>query len=220
MRLLIVEDDKLLGDGIRNGLRQAGYAVDWVEDGETAELAIKTEEYDLVILDIGLPKKSGLDVLKSLRSRGDQLPVLLLTAFDTVDDRILGLDTGADDYVIKPFDLDELSARVRALLRRNSGRSTPIMEHGNIIVDPASHTVTKNEHVIDISPREFALLQTLLENKGRVVSRSRLEESLYAWNEEVESNTIEVHIHHLRKKLGAELIRTIRGVGYIVDKVR
>ncbi|NOY70953.1 MAG: response regulator [Gammaproteobacteria bacterium] len=220
MRLLIAEDDKLLGDGIRNGLRQEGYAVDWVEDGATAELAMKTETYDLVILDIGLPKKTGLEVLKNMRSRGDQLPVLLLTAFDRIEDRILGLDSGADDYVVKPFDLDELSARIRALLRRNSGRSAPVMEHGDIVVDPASHVVTKNGRGIDISPREFALLLTLLDNEGRVVSRSRLEEGLYAWNEEVESNTIEVHIHHLRKKLGSELIRTIRGVGYIIDKVR
>lgn len=220
MRLLIAEDDKLLGDGIRNGLRQEGYAVDWVEDGATAELAMKTETYDLVILDIGLPKKTGLEVLKNMRSRGDQLPVLLLTAFDRIEDRILGLDSGADDYVVKPFDLDELSARIRALLRRNSGRSAPVMEHGDIVVDPASHVVTKNGSGIDISPREFALLLTLLDNKGRVVSRSRLEEGLYAWNEEVESNTIEVHIHHIRKKLGSELIRTIRGVGYIIDKVR
>ncbi len=220
MRLLIAEDDKLLGDGIRNGLRQEGYAVDWVEDGVTAELAMKTETYDLVILDIGLPKKTGLEVLKNMRSRGDQLPVLLLTAFDRIEDRILGLDSGADDYVVKPFDLDELSARIRALLRRNSGRSAPVMEHGDIVVDPASHVVTKNGRGIDISPREFALLLTLLDNEGRVVSRSRLEEGLYAWNEEVESNTIEVHIHHIRKKLGSELIRTIRGVGYIIDKVR
>jgi len=219
VRLLLVEDDKLLGDGIRAGLKQSGYAVDWVQDGEAADFALRTGEYEIIVLDLGLPKRSGLDVLKQLRAKGSQIPVMILTARDTVDDKVRGLDMGADDYLIKPFDLDELSARLRALTRRQTGRTTPVLRHGNIEVDPVSHTVKQNDVVVDISPREFNLLQTLLESAGRVVSRARLEESLYAWNEEVESNAIEVHIHHLRKKLGNELIRTIRGVGYIVDKI-
>jgi two-component system response regulator QseB len=218
MRLLLVEDDNMLGDGIRKGLKHSGYAVDWVQDGDSADLALKSEDYDVVVLDLGIPKRSGLDVLKDMRSRGQEVPVLILTARDTVDDRVRGLDTGADDYLVKPFDLDELSARIRALLRRHSGRSTPLIQHNAITLDPASHTVTRDGDIVDISPREFAVLQTLLDNVGRVVSRARLEEGLYAWNEEVESNAIEVHIHHLRKKLGSDLIRTIRGIGYIVDK--
>lgn len=218
MRLLLVEDDRMLGSAIHAGLRQAGYAVDWVQDGEAADGALRTGEYDLVVLDLGLPKKPGLDVLKTLRQRGSHIPVLILTAQDTVDDRVRGLDSGADDYLVKPFDLDELSARLRALTRRQSGRSTPSVRHGDLELDPVSHTVRQKGQVVDIAPREFSVLQALLENSGRVVSRARLEESLYAWNEEVESNAIEVHIHHLRKKLGADLIRTIRGVGYIIDK--
>jgi len=218
MRILIVEDDTLLGDGIRTGLTQHGYAVDWVEDGQAAETALITNEYELMVLDLGLPKKSGLEVLQAIRKSENDLPVIILTAQDTVEDRIKGLDTGADDYLTKPFDLDELTARIRALLRRRGGRTSPVIEHGNLTVDPASHTVTQGDRTVDISPREFTILTILLENRAKVMSRSRLEEGLYAWNDEVESNTVEVHIHHLRKKLGAELIRTIRGVGYIIDK--
>ena len=218
MRILIVEDDALLGDGIRTGLTQHGYAVDWVEDGQAAETALLTNEYELMVLDLGLPKKSGLEVLEGIRKSENDLPVIILTAQDTVEDRIKGLDTGADDYLTKPFDLDELTARIRALLRRRGGRTSPVIEHGNLVVDPASHTVTQGDQTVDISPREFTILTILLENRAKVMSRSRLEEGLYAWNDEVESNTVEVHIHHLRKKLGAELIRTIRGVGYIIDK--
>lgn len=218
MRILVVEDDPLLGDGIRVGLTQAGYAVDLVEDGIAADTAMLTNDYELIVLDLGLPKKSGLDVLKGLRDRNNDTPVIVLTAQDTVENRVKGLDTGADDYITKPFDLDELAARVRALLRRRGGRSSPVITHNNMIVDPASHTVSLENKTIDISPREFTILLMLLENRGKVLSRSRLEEGLYAWNDEVESNTVEVHIHHLRKKLGAELIRTIRGVGYIIDK--
>jgi len=218
MRILIVEDDTLLGDGIRVGLSQQGYAADWVEDGVMAQSALLTNEYEAIILDLGLPKVTGLELLKEIRKRGDDTPVIILTAQDGVEDRITGLDTGADDYLTKPFDLEELTARLRALLRRRGGRSTPVIEHDNIIVDPASHSVTQDGNVVEISPREFTILQLLLENQGKVMSRSRLEEGLYAWNDEVESNTVEVHIHHIRKKLGAKLIRTIRGVGYIVDK--
>ncbi len=218
MRILIVEDDHLLGEGIQTGLKQEGYAVDWVEDGEAADTALMTNNYELMVLDLGLPKKPGLEVLKDLRAKGNDMPVIILTAMDTVEDRVTGLDSGADDYLTKPFDLGELGARIRALLRRRGGRSNPVIEHNNIKLDPASHSVSKDDEPVDISPREYTILQLLLENRGKVMSRSRLEEGLYAWNNEVESNTVEVHIHHLRKKLGSELIRTIRGVGYIIDK--
>ncbi len=220
MRLLLVEDDEMLGNGIHAGMTQAGYAVDWVKDGEAAEMFIAAEDYDLMILDLGLPRRDGMEVLSRLRAEGRDLPVLILTARDTVEDRVQGLDSGADDYLIKPFDLDELAARVRALLRRRGGRAVPVIRHGDIVLDPASHTVTRNGEAVDISPREFALLQELLENSGRVLSRGQLERSLYSWKEEVDSNAVEVHIHHLRKKLGSELIRTVRGVGYVIDKAR
>ncbi|MFQ5470245.1 MAG: response regulator [Gammaproteobacteria bacterium] len=218
MRLLLAEDDEILGNGIQMGLTQSGYAVDWVKDGESATAFLHAQEYDLLILDLGLPKKSGLDVLKKLRAEDNDTSVLILTARDTASDKVLGLDTGADDYMVKPFDLDELGARIRALLRRHSGRSTPIIQHRDLTLDPAAHTVTNNGEAIEISAREFTLLQMLLENRGRVMSRARLEESIYSWKDEVESNAVEVHIHHLRKKLGSELIRTIRGVGYVIDK--
>ena len=220
MRLLLVEDDKLLGKGIHTGLRQAGYAVDWVMDGDAADAAVAHESYDLMILDLGLPRRSGLDVLDKVRSSGKDLPVLILTARDSVSDKIIGLDRGADDYMIKPFDLDELGARIRALLRRQGGRRSPLITHGDIELDPAGHSVSKGGMIVDVPPREFAILHTLLDNAGRVMSRSRLEESLYSWKDEVDSNAVEVHIHHLRKKFGADLIRTIRGVGYIVDKLQ
>jgi len=218
MRLLIVEDDELLGNGLQIGLQQSGYAVDWVKDGQSAELFLGAGPYDLMILDIGLPKRSGLEVLRSLRNRGDQLPVLMLTARDTVEDKVAGLDSGADDYLVKPFDLDELTARIRALLRRRSGRSEPVIRHKDIVLDPASHVVTRAGQPVEIAPREFAVLLQLLEHRGRVLSRAQLEQNLYSWKDEVDSNAVEVHIHHLRKKLGAELIRTIRGVGYVIDK--
>ncbi|HUW50681.1 MAG TPA: response regulator [Sulfuricella sp.] len=218
MRLLLVEDDSLLGDGIRAGLRLAGHTVDWVKDGVAAQLALEAEEYSLVVLDLGLPRLSGLELLRWLRQSGETLPVLILTARDTVADRVKGLDSGADDYLVKPFDLEELAARVRSLLRRSSGRASPLLKHGEITLDPAAHRATRLGLAVELPPREFAILQQLLENTGRALSRERLEQSLYGWNEEVESNAIEVHIHHLRKKLGAELIRTVRGVGYMIDK--
>jgi DNA-binding response OmpR family regulator len=189
-----------------------------VHDGVAAEMALKVEHYDLMVLDIGLPGRSGLQVLQHLRDSGGQLPVLILTARDTIQDRVLGLDSGADDYLVKPFDLDELSARLRALYRRHAGRASPTLQHGDIELDPAAHHVTRAGQPVAISPREFVLLQALLENAGRVLSRAQLEETLYGWGEEVESNTVEVHIHHLRKKLGQPLIRTVRGVGYMVEK--
>lgn len=219
MRILLVEDDSLLGDGLRVGLTQEGYSVDWVKDGRAAQLALEAEPYALVVLDLGLPRLSGLELLQWLRRGGNDLPVLILTARDAVADRVQGLDSGADDYLVKPFDLDELAARIRALLRRRGGRASPLLQHGELVLDPAAHTVTRAGKAVDISPREFALLQELLQNAGRVLSREQLEHSLYGWNEEVESNAVEVHVHHLRKKLGADLIRTVRGVGYLVAKI-
>jgi DNA-binding response OmpR family regulator len=218
MRLLLVEDDPLLGDGLRVGLRQAGYAVDWVEDGQTAKFSLQSENYDLAVLDLGLPKVPGLEVLKWLRAQAMTLPVLVLTARDTVPDRVTGLDAGADDYLIKPFDLDELIARLRALSRRGSGLATPLLTHKEISLDPAAHQVFKNDTLVELSAREFSLLHQLLLNIGRVQTRDQLESRLYGWGEEVESNSIEVHIHHLRKKLGNTLIRTLRGIGYVIDK--
>lgn len=218
MRILLVEDDEALGDGVREGLVQERFTVDWVKDGKEALSALETEGYGLMILDLGLPRLSGIDLLKLIRSRGMALPVIILTARDTVADRILGLDCGADDYVVKPFDLDELAARIRALTRRKMGRAEPLLVHENITLDPAAHKVTLDGEEVALSPREFAVLRELLENSGIVLSRDRLEQSLYGWNEEVESNALEVHIHHLRRKLGAKLIKTIRGVGYVIQK--
>jgi len=219
MRLLLVEDDQLLGDGICAGLKQDGYKVDWVQDGAAADHALQFEHFDIVVLDINLPKLSGIEVLKRLRASKNVVPVLLLTARDTVDDRIKGLDSGADDYLTKPFDLNELNARLRALLRRSSGRATPLLVNGAIALDPAAHSVTLDNKVIELSQREFALLQVLMENLDKVLSRSRFEETLYGWDMEIESNTLEVYIHHLRKKFGSDAIRTVRGVGYVMRKI-
>ena len=216
MRVLVVEDDALLGDAIQAGLKQAGFAVDWVKDGMQADQALGTEPYDAAVLDIGLPRLSGLEVLRRLRQRKATIPVLLLTARDTVDDRIQGLDSGADDYLVKPFDMGELAARLRALVRRASGNTSPSLYAGDVTLDPSAHAVTCRGNTIDLSATEFALLHALLLNAGKVLSRAQLEEKLYAWGEEVESNAIEVHIHHLRRKLYPELIETIRGVGYLV----
>jgi len=218
MRILLVEDDTLLGDGVRVGLKQAGFAVDWVQDGLAAKLTLEAEAYAVMVLDLGLPKLCGLDLLKWLRERHLKLPVLILTARDTVADRVTGLNAGADDYLIKPFDLDELIARLNALLRRSAGQVTLTLQHGEIELTPSTHQVSKNGQVIELSAREFTLLHELLLHVGRVQSREQLEQHLYGWGEEVESNSVEVHIHHLRKKLGAELIRTLRGVGYVIDK--
>jgi len=219
MRLLLVEDDALLGDGVRTGLKQAGFAVDWTQDGQAAKLALETEEYALMVLDLGLPKLSGIDLLTWLRGINLTLPVLILTARDTIADRVNGLNTGADDYLIKPFDLDELIARLNALLRRSAGQVTLTLRHGDIELTPSTHLVSKKGQIVELSAREFTLLHELLLHVGRVQSREQLEQHLYGWGEEVESNSVEVHIHHLRKKLGTELIRTLRGVGYVIDKV-
>lgn len=218
MRILLVEDDELLGDGVRAGLIQNGYTVDWFKDGVSAARALKTETFDIVVLDLGLPKMSGLQVLQDIRSVGIHTPVLILTARESVEDRIKGLDSGADDYMTKPFDLDELCARLRALQRRFLGRAEANIVYGDIVLDPAAHLVTFKNEEINIPRREFALLQKLLENIGHVLSREQLMQSLYGWEEDVDSNALEVHIHNLRKKFGANLIRTIRGVGYMVEK--
>lgn len=220
MRILLVEDDALLGDGVCVGLTQAGFTVDWVKDGKAGLTAASAGWHDLIILDLGLPEMSGQQVLSSLRKEGHDIPILILTARDTIDQRVAGLDAGADDYMTKPFDLDELSARLRALLRRRSGRAAPVLTHGDIILDPAAHTTSVNGKAVNLSHREFSMLQLLLESAGRVLSRQHFEESLYGWDEEIESNAIEVHIHHLRKKLGSDLIRTVRGVGYTIDKAK
>lgn len=220
MRLLLVEDDIMIGESVRKGLRQDGFVVDWVRDGQAAEIAAGDAAYQLMLLDLGLPKKAGLDVLKSLRRAGNRLPVLILTARDAVADRVTGLDAGADDYLIKPFDLEELGARIRALLRRQSGRAQPVIRLGGLTLDPATHEVRLNEQPVSLSAREFALLMAFLDRPGAVFSRAQLEEKLYGWNEEVESNTVEVYIHALRKKLGADLIKNVRGVGYMVPAQR
>ena len=219
MKLLLVEDDALLGDGVRAGLKQAGFAVDWVQDGLAAKVALDSEDYDLLVLDLGLPKLSGMELLKSVRAKRASLPVLILTARDTVADRVAGLNAGADDYLVKPFDLDELIARLNALLRRSAGQVELTFQHGAIELTPASHQVRLAGTDVSMSAREFSLLHTLLLHTGRVHSREQLEQTLYGWGEEVESNAIEVHVHHLRKKLGSDLIRTLRGVGYVIDKV-
>lgn len=218
MRILVVEDDPLLGDALRTGLKQRGFDADWVKDGVAAELALRTDAFAAVVLDIGLPRLDGLELLRRERARGSKLPVLLLTARDAVDDRVRGFDTGADDYVVKPVDLDELAARLRAHVRRSRGEPAPILEVGDLRVDPAARTVVYNGKAIELKAREFNLLQELMLNAGRVLSREQLEGRLYAWGDEVESNTVEVHIHHLRRKLAPEVIRTVRGVGYVLPR--
>jgi two-component system OmpR family response regulator/two-component system response regulator QseB len=216
MRILVVEDDVLLGDAIQAGLKQSGYAVDWMRDGVSADQALGTESYAAVVLDLGLPRLSGMEVLRRLRSRSKPIPVLILTARDTVNDRIGGLDAGADDYLLKPFDMGELAARLRALIRRASGKTELVLQVAGVKLDPAAHRVFYRDRPIELSPKEFAVLHALMLNAGKVLSRAQLEEQLYAWGEEIESNAVEVHIHHLRRKLFSELIETIRGVGYLI----
>lgn len=219
MRLLLVEDDPQLGDGLAVGLRQRGYVVDWVRDGVAADLALQNDDYAVLVLDLGLPRLAGMEVLKRLRQRGQQIPALLLTARDATEDKIEGLDSGADDYLVKPVPLDELAARVRALVRRASGRSAPTLQHGDLTLDPAARSLTRGGESVNVSALEFSLLQTLLENRGRVMTRAQLESAIYGWDEEPGSNALEVHIHNLRRKLGSELIKTLRGVGYTVPRL-
>jgi len=218
MRVLLAEDDAMIGAAVRDRLRGQGFAVDWVRDGRAADAALAADLYDLLLLDLGLPGREGLAVLKALRGRGSTLPVVILTARDAVDDRVAGLDAGADDYIVKPFDLKELEARLRAVLRRRAGSASSVIEHGRLSLDLASHELRRDGIVVPVSPREFALLHALLERPGRILSRAQLEERLYGWGEEVGSNVVEVHIHSLRRKLGAELIRNVRGVGYRIPE--
>ncbi|MES2069260.1 MAG: response regulator [Pseudomonadota bacterium] len=218
MRLLLVEDDAMVGEGLRKGLRQDGFTVDWVQDGALVEHTLTLESYDLLLLDLGLPNKAGLEVLAALRRKGNRIPVLILTARDAVADRVKGLDTGADDYLVKPFDLEELEARIRALLRRQSGRADPVLKFGELSLNPATHEVFLQGQPLALSAREFALLEVFLDRPGIVFSPVQLAEKLYGWDEKVESNTVEVYIHALRKKLGADFIKNIRGVGYMVPR--
>jgi DNA-binding response OmpR family regulator len=218
MRILVVEDDPLLGDGIKAGLAQAGFAVDWVQDGVAADLAVQAEAPAAVVLDLGLPRLAGLELLRRMRTRDDKTPVLILTARDAIDDRIRGLDGGADDYVVKPFDLHELAARLRALIRRAAGEAAPVIRVGAVELDPAARRVAFKGKPVELPAREYALLQALMLSAGRVLTRDQLAERLYAWGEEIESNAIAVHIHHLRRKLAPQLIRTVRGVGYLMPR--
>ena len=218
MRILLAEDDPLLGDGLRAGLRQLGFQVDWVRDGEAAQRELAAQPYAAAVLGLGLPRRDGLEVLSQARRDGLTLPVLVLTARDAVPDRILGLDRGADDYVVKPVDLNELAARLRALVRRSHGQPVETLRAHAITLDPASRRVTQGDTDVSLSTREFDLLQALMLSVGRVLTREQLEQHLYSWGKEVESNAVEVHIHHIRRKLGSDIIRTIRGVGYVMPR--
>jgi two-component system response regulator QseB len=218
MRILLVEDDHALGEGIRTALKPEGYTVDWLQDGASALHALSHESFELAILDLGLPRMDGLELLKRLRAAGNAVPVLVLTARDATTDRIAGLDAGADDYLVKPFDVAELKARLRALLRRSFNRPEPSLEYRGILLDPVNQQVSYQGTPINLPRKEFVLLHELIAQPGRVLTRDRLQQVLYGWGDEVESNALEVHIHHLRKKFFPELIRTVRGVGYLVDK--
>ena len=218
MRILLVEDDPLLGDGLRAGLRQRGLQVDWVRDGEAAARELRAQPWEAAVLDLGLPRRDGMEVLAELRRDGIALPVLVLTARDAVPDRVRGLDSGADDYVVKPVDLDELAARLRALVRRAHGQPQERLVAQDIVLDPAARTVVQGGQPVPLSTREFDLLQVLMLNAGRVLGREQIEQHLYSWGREVDSNAVEVHVHHLRRKLGSEAIRTVRGVGYTLPR--
>lgn len=218
MRLLLVEDDKSLGEGIITALKTEGYTLDWLQDGASALHALSSEPFDLAILDLGLPRMDGLQVLRALRDRHHGVPVLILTARDGVSDRIAGLDAGADDYLTKPFDSAELKARLRALLRRSNGRAEPLISLRGVILDPQNQQVSLDGRIVSLSRKEFVLLHELIAQPDRVLTRDRLEQVLNGWNDDVDSNTLEVHIHHLRRKLFPELIRTLRGVGYMIER--
>ncbi|MFZ6674764.1 response regulator [Undibacterium sp. Xuan67W] len=218
MRILLVEDDPQLGRATQLGLDQAGYAVDWTQNAESAQTSIKMHQYDCVLLDLGLPKEDGLSLLKELRTSGFNEVILIISARDQIPDRIKGLDAGADDFIIKPFDLDELTARIRSARRRLVGRTRELLKHRDIELDIAARQVKMNDELITITNREFNILQMLLEHIGQIMTRDQLEEALYSWGDEIESNTIQVHVHHLRKKLGKDLIRTVHAIGYVIDK--
>jgi DNA-binding response OmpR family regulator len=218
MRILLVEDDAMVGKAMRRGLADAGFAVDWVTDGRAAELALDNGVYDLAVLDLNIPKKDGMAILYTLRAIGNSMPVLVASARDTVRDRIQALEAGSDDYVLKPFDLDELVARVRALLRRSAGTGSPVLKFGSLVLDPVRKVVMRGAETIDLSAKEFAILEALMQRPGAVLSRAQLEDSVYGWADTVGSNAIEVHLHYLRKKLGAATIKNVRGVGYRVTE--
>lgn len=217
MRLLLVEDDAMIGQSLQRGLGKSGHAVDWVQDGAMAALALHNNVYDLMILDLGLPGKDGLTVLREIRDQGNEIPVLIVTARDAVDDRVAGLNSGADDYLVKPYDLKELQARIHAVMRRRHGRTQPLIRIGELTLDPVTHQVTLRDKPVSLSSREFTLLHALMATPGAVRSRRDLEEALYGWGQEVESNAVEVHIHKLRQKLGAGTIENVRGAGYRVN---
>ncbi|MGO9424463.1 MAG: response regulator [Steroidobacteraceae bacterium] len=218
MRVLLVEDDRMIAEGLQTALRQDGYAVDGVTDGRSAAEALRTSRFDLVLLDLGLPHRDGIEVLRELRGRGDSTPVIIVTARDDVQNRVAGLDAGADDYIIKPFDLDEVGARMRSVLRRAAGRGDPRIEHRGISLDPVTHMVARDGVPVVLSAHEFSVLEALLQRPGAVLSRAQLEDRLYGWSGQVESNAVEVYIHGLRRKLGSDAIRTLRGVGYFIPK--
>ena len=218
MRLLLVEDDQMIGSSVRAALRAEGHAVDWVRDGQAAHDTLATERFDLVLLDLGLPRLDGLGVLRALRERGDATPVIVLTARDALDARVAGLDAGADDYLVKPFELEELTARMRAVLRRHGGRAQSALECDGVRLDPATRQVTREGEPVVLSAREIALLEALMQRPGAILSRTQLEDRLYGWGEEIESNAISVFVHQLRRKLGADFIKTVRGVGYYVGR--
>lgn len=218
MRILLVEDDELLGDGLQAGLRHCGFQADWLRDGESARAALLSEDYAAVVLDLGLPRLDGLGLLRILRGAGDNIPVLVLTARDATTDKVSGLDSGADDYLVKPVDLDEVAARLRALIRRAGGQAAPTLRVGPVELDPAGRRVYRDGAPVELPAKEFAILEMLMRNAGKVISRGQLESALYGWDEGVESNAVEVYIHHLRRKLGAERIRTLRGIGYLFEK--
>jgi len=217
MRILLVEDDELLGDGLAAGLRHCGYKVDWLQDGEAARTALATEDYAALVLDLGLPRLDGMTLLRGLRAAGNAIPVLILTARDSTWDKVGGLDGGADDYLVKPVDLDELAARLRALARRSTVTRAPLLQVRELELDPAARRVRLRGQPVEVSAKEFVILEMLMRNVGKVISRAQLESALYGWGEGVESNVVEVHIHHLRRKIGTDLIRTVRSVGYLIE---
>jgi two-component system, OmpR family, response regulator QseB len=218
MRVLLVEDDAMIAEGLQGALRQNGMAVDWMRDGIGAAAALRSAAFDVVLLDLGLPKRDGIDVLRELRRRGDATPVIILTARDEIQHRIAGLDAGADDYIVKPFDLDEVTARMRSVMRRAAGRGDSTIRYGELTLDTAGRTVSRNGAVVALSGHEYAVLEALLQRPGAVLSRAQLEDRLYGWDEAIGSNAIEVYVHGLRRKLGSEVIRTLRGVGYYMPK--
>lgn len=218
MRILLVEDDPQLGRATQLGLDQLGYAVDWVQSAEDAEISIKLHQYQCLLLDLGLPRQDGMALLKKLRAAGFDQSILILTARDQIPDRIMGLDSGADDFIVKPYDLDELAARIRSVHRRLVGRSREILTHRGVEIDTAARLVKLHGESVNLTTREFNILQILFEHLGQIITKDQLEQALYSWGDEIESNTIQVHIHHLRKKLGKELIRTLHAVGYVIDK--